>query len=673
MGVAPDTAINTATDAKLPTLSSAFFRAAFTDGNLRHFYDINPAQHNVITRPGDTLYGIAAAHRAAMNIENPANAAYALALQNNLIAPGGRWQDVRLQTGQSLTIPVAKGMEIIAMPMTEGYTTKDITAILQADGRLPPSLQANPDRAANVIGVLNPALGNPSITSMANAFFSPARVDIFALVRDDFADVSPLQTPGIVKGANTMLMVSEPQDSHMITVLDFARSYSRALTADGEKPPQILAYAEADFGDTLLGTLESLPPTDDKASDYLILNHSYSFKPSVTLQEQMLDSAYTDLKAIHIMSAGNHADVVSPHRNENVAMPYQLGPRSYVVGAAHTTVDGLTKLADYSSVGADIVAPPVALHNGDMISGTSFSSPMMAALNQKMLQLYGGTLTQEEIIAAAYMSTSMNLIETDPQRARELYVPGNDSTPVDVVFETNGGGRPHNDRAGAGMIDPQKWQENLNLMAGIKMRMEHVPAPARQDYDIGLMTPVEGRDILGDKTFTYTIRITEDMTLGRIALVLPQEGHFDNDPAIMRRTTDITSPSGFTFDMPITPHGTVGTDAFALEDVKAGDEITIVTHGQPLSELARVVINGQGDGNVIQATRDQLMEMGKMPSPLTEYAGDRLKSEVDAEAAAARAALEKSRPVLPDLGLQNILTNPVDGALPPLPAPNIKF
>lgn len=313
------------------------------------------------------------------------------------------------------------------------------------------------------------------------------------------------------------------------------------------------------------------------------------------------------------------------------------------------------------------------------ITGTSFASPMMAALNQKMLELYGGTLTQEEIIAAAYMSTTMDLAETNAPRARELYGFMNEFKPVDVVFETNGGGRPHSDRAGAGMIDPQKWQENLNLMAGIKMRMEHVPDPVQQRFYVGDMTPVEGRDILGDKTFTYTLRINEDMTLDRLALVLPQETTFTQDPdAAPRHVISVTSPSGFKFDMPPTPHDSVGTSAFSLEDVKAGDEITITVRGEPLSLMANVVVNGQGDGNVIQTTRDTLMEMGKMPQPLTDYAGTRLKSEVDAEAAAARAALEKDKPVLPNFGtglqnLQGVMPNPDSSALPPVLPPNIKF
>lgn len=681
--MAPDNAINEATNnARRPSLSETFFAHAFTEGALRFRYDIDPAKHKVTAAPGDTLLGIAAAYRSAMNIESPANAAHALALQNGILPANGRWQDVRLAVGQSLVIPVARGMEIVTIPIEPGTTIADITTSLKEKGRLPPSLENNPERAAKVIDAINPLreqLYNMAynVKDMVSDPSFSLPVPIKALVRDDFEKIEPLQTPGLTKRGNTTLVISEPESAHLDTVLDFARSYSRALTAEGAVTPKIYGYAEQDHGIIINGGLHTLPKPDPASNDYLIFNHSYR-RSFDSFDRLMHNPEFRELKTIHFLAAGNSADDFTRDADENIAIPYQLGPRSYLVGAAHPNPDGTVKLADYTSVGADIVAPPMALHNGELIGGTSFASPMMAALNQKMLELYGGTLTQEEIMSAAYMSTDMKLTETNNQRYYDLHgftlTPG----PVDVVYLTNGGGRPYSERAGAGMVDPQRWQETLNTMAGIKMRMEYTPETIREAIDVGKLKPKETVNLDGSTSYIYTVPITQDMTLDRLALILPQVRHMTDPDKASEQNVFIESPSGFTYALPATPHGTVGTSAFALEDVKAGDTITIVSGGSPLADIAQIVINGQGDGNVIQATRDLLQEQGKMPHPITFYAGARLNSEVEAEAAAARAALEKDQPVLPSFGtglqnLQGVMPNPDSNPLPPVLPPNIKF
>ncbi len=652
-------------NAGVPLLRQDFVVAGADYNRIQGYSYQNSGEVSVEIKSGDTLFSLGRTYAPLIGVQDPVTAAIHIAAFNRMLGDDNKtpWQDVQIAAGDNIFIPVANNIELLPKESLSSkfnkFSSADIAAHLANSGLLPPALASDTAATGKLLEVLNPGKfdenGVMTGTGLENV-----------PVYDDFAHVTPLATPELARPATSTLIVAESakegeNKNHLQTAHDFARGYARALSGNANWQ-EILAYNETVWG----ALYYDLSPHvgKDANSEYLIFSQSYSVdaehdETKENLEIENFDNfaayranpALMDTGAIHFLAAGNNAIT---HPGQHIAMPEQLGGRAVIVGAVHESIDGDKVLADYSSPGADILAPPIAMHNGQYISGTSFATPMMAALDKQMIDRYGGTLTPEEIMAAAYMSTDMNLLQEtfDPNTGKTVMQP--------VAFETNGGGRPHADRAGAGMIDPGKWQENLETMTKMKLSMQHNPDFRVDTINIGNQVPeIENQGV--NYAFKYTITVPADMTLDRLSLLVQQQDGKEGK-------ISITSPSGFTYDMPHARSAAVGTSAFALEDVRAGDKITITVTGEPLRKDAAMVVRGYEDGNVIQTLRDHLIERDQMPKPNTDYLGAEPKPAYISE-------LEALKRLADTLGTAANLSTPDNPQrqAPPTVLPDIKF
>ncbi|HIF25295.1 MAG TPA: LysM domain-containing protein [Micavibrio sp.] len=278
--------------------------------------------------------------------------------------------------------------------------------------------------------------------------------------------------------------------------------------------------------------------------------------------------------------------------------------RTVMVGATGTypTRGGdAFAIAPYSSHGADLCFRlPSEL--GEQNEGTSFATPNGAGVYRQMSEWYGHRLSFEEIMAAAMMTASQETPETDRR--------GNLN---DVTYRTNGAGMAYNERCGAGDVDPTIWNETLKEMVELKAGLTN-PGDNFVDFiDIGDADEIETLDN-GDSVYTYRIEVPENLTLGKLTFLLPQEAGAHSE--VMVRM-----PSGFEMVLPLSITDVVSTSAFNYEDVQAGDVIEIVT-GQPLGEHATFVLRGQEDGNAIQALRNALQDRGILYESLMSVSSD---------------------------------------------------
>jgi hypothetical protein len=651
-------------NAGFPLLRQDFIVAATDSNSIQGFSYQNIGEVPVVIQSGDTLFSLAKTYAPLMGMQDPVNAAIKIAAFNNMLGTDNKtpWQDVKINAGDNIYIPVDNNIELLPKDSLSStfkkYSSTEIASQLATSGLLPVTLAGDAVATGKLLEELNPGQFDENGIMTGNALDKVP-------VHDDFAHVKPLATPELALPATSTLVVAESLTEgqikdHMNITHDFARSYARALSGDSGWQ-EILAYNEPKWGDIYREIQPHIGK--DANSEYLIISQSYNStaeydeSTGLAVEDFMNFKAYRENPAlmdtgiIHFIAAGNNA---ATHPGQHLAMPEQLGGRAVIVGAVHEMIDDVKMLADYSSPGADILAPPIAMHSGQPITGTSYATPMMAALDKQMLDRYGGTLTPEEIMAAAYMSTDMDL----SQRSYDIEKKQIFTHPV--AFETNGGGRPHNDRAGAGMIDPEKWQENLETMTKMKLSMQHNPDFRVDKLSLGDQVPeVENQGV--NYAFKYTVTIPADMTLDRLSLLVQQQDGKEGK-------ISITSPSGFTYDMPHARSAAVGTSAFALEDVRAGDKITITVTGEPLSKDAAIVVRGYEDGNVIQTLRDYLMERDQMPKPNTDYLG--------AEPSLANiSALEALKTLADALSVSSNLSTPDNPQrqAPPTALPDIKF
>ncbi|MBU0858399.1 MAG: hypothetical protein KJ667_00530 [Alphaproteobacteria bacterium] len=605
--------------------------------------------------PGEGLMSVARGFKPLMEGEHTTvEAAIIIGRHNGLLGEdgNGKWQDVRLQIGQQLHIPIPRESEVFAMTVN---TTPDVTSLVTLfndNSLLAPHIAADPARAEAALRALNPDLE----ATLASGTAEEIIVNIPA--PNDFAHVTPLRAPTITDaGARATLIVAEGTDpekpDHAETCFDYANDYANALTPDAETRAAIYAVDEIYHG-SMIHSMHDLPAANP--NEYLVFSQSYAYDQ--TLNGYVPSDTYINLQNVHFMPAGNIAGELGKHDLIS-AEEQHLGPRSYTIGAIHEQL-GKPVMGYYSSAGADLLAPPVPLYNGEYAAGTSLATPMMAALDRQMLENYGGVLNQEEIMAAAFMSTEM-----------DIHSPNNKL----MAFTTNGGGRPHNTYAGAGMIDPARWQENLETMVGIKRHMQYQPDMISETIPLHDQQPVVQTNMLGDTTYTYTIPMPADMTLDRLSFVLDTENN------VPLEDTTITAPSGFIYQMGKNSLNAHATSAFALEDVRIGDTMTITTTA-PLDGDSRAIIRGHGDGNIVQALRDNLMERGLLPQPNASYIGTTPRAEFEAAyfgtQPSAGTGLQninsqnnKDNPVTPETPKDEPTERPV---LPPIPGlPDFKL
>jgi hypothetical protein len=251
------------------------------------------------------------------------------------------------------------------------------------------------------------------------------------------------------------------------------------------------------------------------------------------------------------------------------------------------------------------------------MSGTSFSTPNAAAQYRQFAEWYGDRLSFEEIMAAGLMSADRDVVDVENiGKFNSLLAPKlNTLNSVPALYTTNGGGLPHHERCGAGVLDPKSWhdtiQKTLSLKDKFNLSANLLPHQTVRINAHGIQKNADGKT-----EYTYRIAAPADMTLGKLTFLLPQ--HKNRHSEVVVRT-----PGGFEMQMPKTYTDALSTFAFAYEDVKQGDVFEIRTT-EPLGSTAGIVFNGHAPGNSIAALRDYLRGNGTLPAPLKKMEMDKV-------------------------------------------------
>jgi hypothetical protein len=247
------------------------------------------------------------------------------------------------------------------------------------------------------------------------------------------------------------------------------------------------------------------------------------------------------------------------------------------------------------------------------MEGTSFSTPETATIYRQFSEWYGNVLTFEEIMAVGMMVTDLDILDYDTVDNVLETRPDGSQRAVPARYKTNGAGLQVHERCGAGNISFENielWNEMLKKMVGFKMLMNDPGEFKSQKIDFG--DAHEVRTLQNGKTeYVYRVTVPENLTLGKLTFLLPQEKDAHSD-------VYVTTPSGFEKRLPKSLFDVVSTTAFNYEDVQAGDVIEIRSE-HPFGDTAAMYLRGHEDENTIQKMRDYLRVEGILMAPLQNF------------------------------------------------------
>jgi LysM repeat protein len=595
------------------------------DYHDKKFDGLRAGQAQYPVKNGDNISDIAQRYLPYSESPNTYNLAAKIIEQNDL---NGDF----IQPGQVLTIPVKHDAHFISGWLGKGDNMTVFANIYQPHIH---SSTGNPYLDAKKIMKIN-GMEEDQIIHHEQKFHVP--------INEEFNTVASLNLPSNKKV--TLAILEDGQKHHKNTFetaskLDYFRSTNDsdviAINTSNENASQqqlmqlyrssavqngnvifSMSYAQRIFSKEL----KDIEPQYDKA-DYL-----YSEKDKYDVQ------FFEENQIIHFAAAGNEHD---GYPNLFTALPSTTSIHGVSVGAIHEE-NGIKYIAGYSSIGADICAGPIHNINSNSVAGTSFSTPDFSDLYKNMAEAYGNVLTHEEIMVSAFYATDFKVKEFDPHKTPEFDLYYNDITArleylddenrlvtgitsgslkkgaVDQLnwakFEINAAGIPHHPRAGAGMIDEQRWIENLDRMKTLKLATNNESDIVKQQTHLKDIDPdvaIENGKVI----YTYKIPITSDMTLGKISMTLPQEQYH-------RSRAFLEGPSGTEMYMPYLNNAMFSTFLLACEDVKEGDFIKIKSE-EPFTDEANIIIHGFEPGNTIEAFRDYAIQNNIAQTPNSVY------------------------------------------------------
>ena len=457
----------------------------------------------------------------------------------------------------------------------------------------------------------------------------------------------------------TLVVVEPSDDDHSDVTHRYAEGLATQISPDGEGAHDVVFLGtDDDFDETFTGLQVAA-----YSNNSVILSKSYGYAPSeffvtdgytaeADIEHMLNYSFHENNQTIQFIAVGNsytgHSTAWSDDRDEvvdsqiqaaSLAIPEAHAQRSVVIGAAHIQGD-TNYMSSYTSVGAEFLMETPDFYDAGA-KGTSFSTPTAAAYYHQIAESYADVLTHEEIMMAALYSTETNVHNVTLENAISIdekeYESDDYSYDPDTmdyedtvyenekqfgeeqiqnfemtIFRTNAAGVPFNERAGAGLLNVHKWQENLDQLKAIKSTFEH-----DSDY-ITQKMQIKGTEEAPDEdsmfNHKYTVTIDADMTLDKQTLYLDQVG---------LNNVRVTTPSGMKSDFLGTMSGYVSTRGFAGEDLQAGDEIIIET-SLPLGEHTEFTLRGFEDGNPVQAFREHKIAEGQTLQASTVYEGDEI-------------------------------------------------
>ena len=315
---------------------------------------------------------------------------------------------------------------------------------------------------------------------------------------------------------------------------------------------------------------------------------------------------WRDLNPIVFSSAGNDYHQGRVYQLDD---PFRHTSRHMRVGAvgSYDDADG-NAVAWYSDLGADICAPMT--HDlGEQYHGTSFAAPYMGSTYRVMSERYGQSdvlpngLSYDELVSTAMMSADRNIVERDRRAG--------DTEADQAEFKVNGGGIPYHHRCGSGLVVPEAWDELAIELVEIKAGLGLTTEVSEQFVQIDVNS-YEAIELDGENAseYVYSMEVPHDLTIGNLTMFFPQGKNAKGEIVI-------EMPSGDTDIVQQSPDGLSTSRRFTLEDVNAGETITIRS-AQPLSEGAGIYMHGYDNNSAIAVLRDRMIEDGRLPKPLTE-------------------------------------------------------
>ena len=470
------------------------------------------------------------------------------------------------------------------------------------------------------------------------------------------------------QNANYTLIVAEPKDSeHSDVTHSYAENLAIQISPDGEGSEDVVFIAtDQNYAET-----EASLSIAAYSSDNIVLSKSYGpapyahayvydhqFTVNANMNQIMQYNFHENNNTIQFIAAGNYygehsiawseeyGEIVhSQTMGTSTALPEGHAQRSVIIGAAHIE-NNTAYMSSYTSSGAEFLMETPDFY-GSQAKGTSFSTPTAAGYYHQIAESYADVLTHEEIMMTALYSTETNIYNVTMENAKSLDLKAkseadngfdDDEDDYDymddmsyenklfrnekkmseseiqnfekTIFRTNAAGIPYNERAGAGLLNVEQWQKNLDTLKAIKQTFEHESEYLTEKIQIKGTENAASEDSMFK--YKYTITAESDMTLDKQTLYLDQVG---------LNNVRITTPSGMKSDSLGTLSGYVSTRSFAGEDIKAGDEITIET-SLPLGDDTEFTLRGFEDGSPVQALREYKLSEGQTLQPSTVYEGD---------------------------------------------------
>lgn len=421
-------------------------------------------------------------------------------------------------------------------------------------------------------------------------------------------ELGPLRPPHFKTDGKVSLFVIEPasDEGHELMTLKSAVASARAIAPEADLShvvswnDRLLTYG---FETTQSNALKAvLNIQNESLSEKIVFSHSEGIAVMSREGEKHRAQRGTDSYGFEAVR------LFQPHLEKTKPIVFQAAgntrlqeglfigghaivhsPRAVTIGAVSHFQSGKRALvAPYSSGGADLCGYS-PYENGRVVNGTSFTTPIMAAIYRQLAEWYGDRLSFEEIISAALITadSDYNLFDVpvlaDSYVLHGLSVDGlgahaNSASP-------NGGGLLFNDQCGAGIVNPQAWQNALDWMAS--HASDRVGRAVSGFYNFKKESPG-----------VYAITLPEALTVGRLTFYIPQFSKAHSELTVVM-------PSGYERRLPHTMTDVVSTYAFALEDVPAKATIRIKAD-HDLAPAAGAWIRGLTRGNLVQALRSHL-------------------------------------------------------------------
>lgn len=568
----------------------------------------------------DTLQSIATRFANVMGAASPADAARAIAAQNDIRLNRKGVPRHPLTVGAKILIPLPINIEMGYVKPPANATLLDAAKYFQRI-YFKPTLTA--EQIAAELATLN-GLDPAKTTEVIG--LKPGQGLMIPFANDSYNQLARLVPPANATNREVDLVVIEPADDHGRNTYRVATGTAYSINPNVDLSQfHSLSEMLPDFPDNTMSDAVRmlLSAENSPVRDRIVFSHSMAFKADEPVLDRIRNShgpdspSYENIrlfldrmdraKPTIFSAAGNFWPKEGRYIQSQQALH---SPHAVLIGAAGQYNLNLLGqkgrvMAPYSTHGADVCAPlPKFLTN--QMEGTSFSTPLTAALYRQMEEWYGDRLSFEEIMAAALMTADRDVLDY-------VDVAGLDRSPLmapdkfktkPAEFRTNGGGLPNHERCGAGVINVQRWQQALNTLLTLKtpgMDAEGHTTTVQVGNPV-LVTPTKAD---GRTEYVYSVVVPSDMTLGKLTFLLPQ--YQGRHSEIVVRT-----PGGFEKHMPKSISDVVSTFAFAYEDVKAGSIIEIRTT-EPLAPTAGIMLRGNAPGNAIALLRQHLQAQGILP------------------------------------------------------------